>query len=268
MMRLLRAFLFISIVVIALSCAQIVAEPVVIMPLGDSLTWGLPSSGDKTPGGYRTELSKLLTDAGRTVQFIGTQTDNPSQLLKKARQTHHEGHNGYTINEIFVNLDGDDGRPDSNGGHWLTGTGSRAAAPPDIILLHIGTNDITLRNYARASELANRLEMLVEKIFALRPDVHLFVSNLIPYNDPASFDAQKIYNRKIEVVIVPKFAGQGRKITFVDQRSNFLDKNGIVIVARLPDSVHPDQTGYDLMGRTWAKVILSHLENSSSRDKD
>ena len=52
----------------------------------------------------------------RLLPSLGSQTANPSDLLQYAGQDRHEGHNGYRIQEIADNLDGENSRPDNNGG--------------------------------------------------------------------------------------------------------------------------------------------------------
>lgn len=63
------------------------------------------------------------------------------------------------------------------------------------------------------------------------------------------------YNTLLKNVLVSKYKAMGRNITFVDQYHNFVDAKGNVIAARLPDTVHPDRTGYDLIGDTWYQAI-------------
>src|SRR5262249_58493540 len=103
-----------------------------IMPLGDSITYGDTFSGP-IPGGYRTRLYSDLHDAGYSFTFVGTSTENPSSLLSQARQTHHEAHRGYRIDQIANNLDGNDpsGPSPNNGGFWFHKPG-----PPDLLPLH------------------------------------------------------------------------------------------------------------------------------------
>src|SRR5208337_2107217 len=47
--------------------------PIKIMPLGDSITYGLYA-----PGGYRAPLYQQLANANFNVNFVGTQNNNPA----------------------------------------------------------------------------------------------------------------------------------------------------------------------------------------------
>src|SRR5206468_3091586 len=91
-----------------------------IMPLGDSITWGVGG----TNAGYRADLKTLLTAGGISFQFVGSDTGNPGTL--GADQAHHEGHSGYVITA------GSSGRGgiSDNIGTWLGPNG----ADPDVIL--------------------------------------------------------------------------------------------------------------------------------------
>jgi lysophospholipase L1-like esterase len=222
-----------------------------ILPLGDSLTHGFTVAG-----GYRTRLYTDLQNAGYAFSFVGSATDNPSRLLRDASQTRHEGHPGYTINQIINNLDGNDRSGGNNGGFWL-----HKAAPPDIILLIIGGNDIL--QGASAATTAQRLDKLIGQIVADSPTSRLLLSNLIPLKDANLNRIDQAYNAQIEDVLVPKYAGLGYNVSFVDQYDNFVDANGNIIHIG-SDNLHPDQVGYDRMGDTWAAALQQAIPEPSS----
>ncbi|HEY9805787.1 MAG TPA: hypothetical protein V6D04_04415, partial [Candidatus Obscuribacterales bacterium] len=92
-----------------------------IMPLGDSITEGLHRV-DPYPGAYRVQLWQDLSLDGLAVDLVGSQTNGPSSLGDQ----NHEGHGGWTINQI---------RDLVNGGILST-------YQPDTVLLLIGANDV------------------------------------------------------------------------------------------------------------------------------
>jgi lysophospholipase L1-like esterase len=51
----------------------------------------------------------------------------------------------------------------------------------------------------------------------------------------------------------------GRRIRFVDQYPNFVNADGTIETALLPDGVHPNQAGYDLMAGTGSDAIEALL---------
>jgi lysophospholipase L1-like esterase len=242
---------------ILLLCGAASKADFTIMPLGDSITYGYgPVYPQTIPGGYRTRLYSDLSTAGFSFTFVGTVSENPSPLLSQAGQTHHEGHSGYRIDEIANNLDGNDPSHNTisgnnNGGFWFHKPG-----PPDIILLHIGTNDI--RQGLPTSTVAQRLDQLIGQIVADSPSSLLFVSSIIPLVDANQHQLVQAYNTQIRDVIVPKYGSLGNNVFFVDQYPNFVDSNGKIIHIG-GDGIHPDQTGYDLMGDTWAAALQQVL---------
>jgi hypothetical protein len=248
MKRLLGELVALLALGVLLSSTGTVKADFTIMPLGDSITWG--SGG--VPGGYRMHLYSDLSNAGYSFTFVGTSTENPSSLLRQAGQTHHEGHPAYRIDQIANNIDGNDPSGNSisnnNGGFWF-----HKPTPPDVVLLHIGTNDI-LQNF-QTSTMAMRLDKLIGQIVADSPTSRILVSSIIPLVDANQNQLVQAYNTQIRNVIVPKYESLGDNVFFVDQYPNFVDANGNVLARLLPDGIHPNQTGYDLMGDTWAAAL-------------
>ncbi len=138
------------------------AAPVRVYPLGDSITYGatytlarpgqLPpevplarNTPVHTPGGYRTPLLAGLRASGVEAQFVGAYTANSNPVLDQLGQQRHDGHSGYRIDQVSAGLDGFSGAGSDVGGHWLTGTATRAAIHPDVTVIHLGTNDIYQR---------------------------------------------------------------------------------------------------------------------------
>lgn len=242
-----------------------------ILPLGDSITYGL---GYNTPGGYRTQLALDLLKLDISPVFVGSSQDNSSQTLLKLGMAAHEGHPGYRIDDLANNLDGvawPSYNNPNNGGYWLPGghgTG-RPALYPDVVTLLIGNNDIAQRYDPNGqgnvesdddllAHMEARLSALIGQIAADRPAARVFVSGLIPIEDSRNSMVLQ-YNAAIRDVIVPSFAAAGQSVYFVDQYHNFVDADGNFIPGSQPDSVHPDQAGYNRMGDTWAQAITSEM---------
>jgi lysophospholipase L1-like esterase len=199
------------------------AAPIRILPLGDSIT-----DGYSVRGGYRAPLFELLTNAGYSVEFLGTQTNNGTATMGDA---HHEGHSGYRIDEIAAGVPG-----------WLG-----AVDDPDIILLLVGANDYS--QHHDTAHAPQRLDRLIEQIADLRPAARLVVANLPPRDDNRALDeaVRREFNPFVSG-IAGKHAAAGQRVWFVDMRSA-LD------VVDLSDGLHPNQTGYDKMATNWFAVI-------------
>ena len=220
-----------------------------ILPLGDSIT-----DGWTVPGGYRARLYLLLSNAGDSFNFVGSATNNSTPALSGSDQHYHEGHSGYRIDQIEGDLTGlvsSDPVPDnSNGGHWLDGGIPVGRAPifPDLILLHIGTNDASQGR--TSAQMQASLQSLLTKLKTLRPNAQVIVASLIRRTDNASLEAtQMSYNSAIPGIV----AAQGAKF-------HFLDMHAVLGPGDLGDGQHPTQTGYDKMADAWITVVHSFAQ--------
>ena len=154
------------------------------------------------------------------------------------------------------------GKPANNGGFWLTGTGARPAIFPDDILLLIGSN--ANDGGTPAPVIEQRLELMLTKIFTLRPNTHVFLATIPPLpvpTDSGKTAIAKEYNRLMKAQTVPKFLLQGRNIRLVDQYPNFIvassSDGDTVNTALFGDNIHPNEAGYQLMGNTWSAAIVN-----------
>src|SRR3954468_23529667 len=71
--------------------------PLRIMPLGDSITWGV---GSARQSGYRAALYQRLTSAGLNVDFVGSMSRGTGP------DRDNEGHKGWTIGRLAAHVDG------------------------------------------------------------------------------------------------------------------------------------------------------------------
>jgi lysophospholipase L1-like esterase len=191
------------------------AAPVRIMPLGDSNTAG----ADTERGGYRTDLWQLLAADGREVDFVGSVSTGGAALPDKD----HEGHGGWTIQQIHDNVTG-----------WLQ------TYRPQIVLLQIGTNDM----YGDASTAGApaRMTALLNRITGTAPDAEVIVTTLPPL-------ANETHNRRVQAFnqilpgLVGSLAGTGRNVRLADTGS-------ALIQTELIDPFHP---GYGAVSRAAAR---------------
>ncbi|MDH4147710.1 MAG: GDSL-type esterase/lipase family protein [Acidimicrobiia bacterium] len=166
------------------------AEPIRIMPLGDSLTeGGDPLQPTNSPQSYRGFLFSLLEDAGHDVDFVGSN----SGVTAGGSDADHEGHGGFTIGPDESELCTGCGPANlaANVEGWL------AAAQPEVVLLMIGVNDMLPERDVQPSgfvrpvqpaDAATKLAGLVELIRAEAPDAIVLVASYPPITflvDPA-----------------------------------------------------------------------------------
>jgi lysophospholipase L1-like esterase len=195
-----------------------------IMPLGDSITDGV-----FTPGGYRIKLWSNVENAGKQIDFVGSLSNGPSSLPDK----NHEGHSGWRIDQLDTNING-----------WMD------QYQPDIVLLHIGTNDIT-QNYDLANA-ANRVGSLVDKICAKLPSGgKVYVAQVIPISYASGDQAAVTFNTQLASMVQTK-KNSGKPVELVDMHS-------ALTTSDLADQVHPNLTGYNKMADTWFNAIENDL---------
>jgi lysophospholipase L1-like esterase len=249
-----------------------------ILPLGDSITYGTSTDlpGGAMPGGYRGTLDGLLESRGIMHRFVGSETTNPSPSLTADNQAHHEGHPGYRVDQVATDLDGLAGGNTDNGGYWLTGTSGRAAIRPDVVIIHLGTNDIThyydpgvrVRFYTEAArqqfaaDLKARLKGLVDKIYALRPYTRIVLSTIVPV-EIGDFEAVS-YDYAIAVrSLVSQERKAGRRIVLAEmfnrfclrEKGQFVNYPGLVST----DGVHPTPAGYQVMANVYSTAVANVL---------
>ena len=199
-------------------------RPLRIMPLGDSITYG-----QGTAGGYRLPLYTSLTSVGYNVDYVGTRTDNGATGLP---DSDHEGLSGWTIGQLDTNII-----------DWLF-----AINDPDVILLHIGTNDSGAGDF---SNRVDRLDQLVTKIATNRPSANIIVTTLLPRSDSAARNTAitNLFNPYVSGKVLAQRA-LGRKVTFLDMYS-------YLTTGDLSDGLHPNSAGYVKMANAWLPAITN-----------
>ena len=200
-----------------------------IMPLGDSITEGVPGDGVEC-GGYRAPLYKLLTADGYTVDFVGTNTVRPGDLVDEVQ---HEGHGGWRISHASVGLY-----------EHLYGWFAQIDAP-HIVLLHIGTNDTNDPDYEHA---VNRLDALIDRIVECQPSAYVIVTTLLE-RDAGKYAMITQYFNPFVPGIVSAQQAKGHT------RVRFLDMNAAVPLSLMADQLHPGAEGYALMAEAWKGAI-------------
>ena len=229
--------------------------PLVILPLGDSITLGA-SVPAWIPGGYRAPLFTLLTTAGYPIQFVGSDSNNPAAALTAAGNSAHEGHGSYTTSNLLANLDADRAGPSANnGGHWLDGlAGTHPPVYPDVILLLAGVNDLGVNQLSSTQALAG-LDALLNQLAALRPAARVVVSTLPPYigsNYPDREAHQQEFNAALPALIATHQAA-GHRVTCGDVRTKINLTNAAALLCS--DGVHPTQAGYDALAQMWFEAF-------------
>lgn len=214
------------------------SEPVTILPLGDSIT-----EGDTTYNSYRRNLWHMLQDAGYNVDFIGSETNNSGGPAPDPDfDLDHEGHAGWRADQIV----------DRGLATWL------AAYTPDIVLLHIGSNDLTRvnRNNVIVQGTLNDTAEIIAVLRADNPNVTILLAQLIP-SCKAILDANIVtYNQEL-----PNFAAEqstpNSPVILVDQFTGFDAQTNT------HDCVHPNESGEQKMAQVWYDALSPILGNAT-----
>ena len=210
-----------------------------IMPLGDSITWDwhyFDTRTDAERSGYRNYLWYLLQNEEYNVDFVGSR--NNGGAISPSFDGDNDGYTGYTSSQIANMVYG-----------LLTQN------TPDIILLHIGTNDWP-------STSVYGVESILDEInrFEQNNGVHIKVilARIIKLPSRDITWAGR-FNNNLDVMAQNRI-DEGDDIVIVDMENGA----GINYSTDLVDGIHPNNTGYSKMANVWfnaLKDILDQQEN-------
>lgn len=215
-----------------------------IMPLGDSITEGLtigsinePPAGERV--GYRRKLFNDLTalaNGGYTIDFVG-QLSNGATATPPIADPDHQGTPGERDDQVASNVIS-----------YLNTT------PPDIILLHIGTNDFD----TSPTDVRNILNNIQSWENANYP-VTVFLARIIQDVDPPNLDVTT-FNTNVanslvmsdRVVTVNLQTGAGM-IYSIDTSAGCLASgdSGTGCSGDMADDLHPNPNGYFKLATKW-----------------
>ena len=203
-----------------------VSSPLRIMPLGDSITYGV---GTPAHDSYRSELQRRLAAAGVDADFVGSQRSGTGP------DRDNEGHPGWTIAQLAEHID-----------EWL------ADYEPDVILLHIGTNDM----FGGTPGASAQLGALLDRIHQDRPDAQVFVAKLIGLGITQRTGGQMVRTAAFNDAVGRLVARRGEQFHLVDQS----DIRGI----DMHDRLHPNAYGYATMAWKWYRALEPVLNDSGT----
>jgi lysophospholipase L1-like esterase len=201
-------------------------EPCKILPLGDSITFGLGYSG-----GYRVELFSKALAADQEITFVGSVMNGPSMVDGVSFPRNNEGHSGWKIDQLLSLI-----------------PAPALSDEPHIILLMIGTNDV-----AQNDDLSNapeRLDGLLGELIAEVPDALIVVAQITPLSFGGS--GVMAYNAALPAIVEAR-AEAGEHVMLVDMNTDFP-------TSLLGDGVHPNQMGYERMAEVWYDAIGGLLD--------
>ena len=244
--------------------------PIRIMPLGDSITEGLcdapgncylpyiqtPVSGGTASSGleacswaanllnpelvsYRASLRDKMVAEGFQITYVGSITVTEGLA--------HEGHGGYTIADLDFCIQNAD---------WLQ------EAQPDMILLHIGTNDAGWDH--SPDSMASDLSLLLDHIYGILPETtYVIVAQITPVNSGLQAGYVMLHTLANNIIaqynagipeLVNQFHASGKNISYVDMSVAIRSDSDLY------DGIHPDRDAQERIADIWLSKITEILK--------
>ncbi|WP_410623625.1 ricin-type beta-trefoil lectin domain protein [Amycolatopsis sp. cmx-8-4] len=192
------------------AAAAAAASTLRVLPLGDSITWGIGSS---TGNSYRAFLSDQLRAEGHAVDMVGSGRNGTMA------DPDNEGHSGWRIDQIAGIAD-----------YTL------ARYRPNVVTLEIGTND--LGQQYQVPTAPDRLHALIDQITRDAPDATVLVGSLVVSTSSTEEPLRGPFNAAIPGIVQQEQAA-GRHVRYVDMSA--------LNTADLSDALHPNDNGYRKM---------------------
>ncbi len=234
------------------------SKTVKIMPLGDSITFGMADEG-----GYRKYLSYFLKQNGYdNIDLVGPEGSNSASFTYNGQQVtyddNHAGYSGYTITDLpggwFGQLNGI--LETMQKGDYIK------KYSPDVILLQIGTNDVSNGHLDGSEE---RLHTLLDYLLENMPQGGTVFMTTIPdlgnlFGGNTNADVAE-YNKLIKKV-ADEYSSNNKNIVYADIHS-------VIDASKdLADGVHPNSGGYEKMGKYWFDTLDKFFKSSSPQEPD
>jgi len=210
-----------------------------IMPVGDSITFGYSFNPppDELKHSYRNYLWYYLEDTKIPVDFVGSRKSG--WAVKPKFDTNNEGYTGYTsfniADIIYKKL---------------------VKYKPDIILLHIGTNDMWIEGN-KDNPTISGVDKILDKIdkFEKKYNYHVkvIVAQIIDMTYHPKF--VNIFNSKLKTLVNKRIL-DGDDLVLIDmQHDAHLEYNS----KDFQDPLHPNNSGYKKMAKLWFSTLKKYM---------
>ncbi len=229
------------------------AAPIKIMPLGNSITRGV--AGSTFDVGYRRSLYIDLINDGYSIDFVGSKIDG----FLTDFDMQHEGHGGWHAEHpTNKNISIVDSVSD-----WLSRN------PPDVILLHIGTNDIGefQVNGETVTDLVGEVSAILDSIESFEnsnaKNIKIFLAQIINRTDDGATTTVN------ESLVTTQFNNEllnmaNNRVSLGDDIVVVNMESVLTYPGDLADGVHPNDDGYAKMANKWLYEVSSALGSPPS----
>lgn len=236
-----------------------------IMPMGDSITkdrLGLPDDRDnEIRVGYRQQLYDDLDAGGYWFDLVGGEEDGDETLF----DNDHGAWGGIKIENLYDILStGFNTKPLEEG--QITNGPYLNYYPADIVLLHIGTNDVSDPSADFPSTEISQLNQVLNEIDLADLRTTVLLAKIInrPTGAQQNFiDRTITLNNQIDALANTRILN-GDKIIVVDMELDAgldyrVDPDEPYTNGDFRDLLHPNPVGYPIMGNYWASVLDTFL---------
>jgi lysophospholipase L1-like esterase len=199
--------------------------------MGDSITLGVN-------GGYRNQLYRSLVADGHTIDFVGSEYDEFTEVNDRE----HDGHPGITTVSILDNFE-----------DWLS-----RSTPPDVVLFMAGTNDLAWFYNGPMEDIVGGVRDIAFALLERLPEATVVVASIPPMSSsmvaPQDLDRSDLvvqFNTLLRASIDAARA-EGHRVAFADV-------NAVLTTADLYDGIHPTREAHDKIAAVWYDVLSGLL---------
>ncbi len=173
----------------------------------------------------------------QSLTYVGSASGGPTTVDGVPFPRSHEGHGGYTIEQIS---------------DFISTNNTIATYKPDVVLLEIGTNDVKVDGADTAAALT-RLGALVDKILTSDSHLLLIVAQITPTLTDSTNVRVRAYNGGIPGLVNTR-ADLGKHIASVDNYTPLASLPTFKTEYMYSD-VHPNSAGYAVIGDSWYRAV-------------
>lgn len=137
---------------------------------------------------------------------------------------------------------------------WRIQQGQLDGLKPDVVVLLIGTNN---SNFNTAEEIANGIEAVAREIHKRLPRTHLIILKIYPRDDKPGTPRRQVIGKANELI---ERRIHLRNVEVLDINSKLLEPDGTISPKIIPDYLHPNTEGYEIIARAIKPVIAQYIK--------
>ena len=228
-----------------------------IMVVGDSISQG--HSGDYT---WRYRLAQHLTANNASFDFVGPK----NTVVDTTADGTVTGQTNYYIDANF------DRDHDATSGMTLFNAQATIASEiqatnPDILLVDLGTNDLSSFNNKTASETFTNMKTFITNARSVNPNIKIVISLLTPTDTTAAFEtARTDYNNKLRLLAATQsptnpdgMSTTQSPIVISDPTPGFDPTANVNSFADTYDKTHPSPRGEYKIAAAFANALFANF---------